>query len=229
MHVGNVKEGLQPANRLHVLRIADVVKFDIQLFDLRERAVGCEQEGIPLCSFDIDFHHERHRGVAVARELARERIEGTAVLDGTSRGNALAVKHRLPAGTRRFPKIETIVLVNANPKPARDVAPPPVIPRDSVRIAYLYVAKEIGAERIPTVVRLAETLQVAVWDPHRLDLREQFPADHVRARARCVGPCRSRAAEYSNPGQNCNNRHDNGGNPESSRTSHLASSLDQGV
>ena len=98
MDVGDVKELFQPANRFHVLRVVNVVKFNIQLIDLRERAVGCEQEGIPLRAFDIDLHDERRRRVAVARKLVRERVKRTAVLRGPSRADALAMKDRLPLG-----------------------------------------------------------------------------------------------------------------------------------
>jgi len=97
MHMGDVKELLQPANGLDVLRVVNVMKFDVELIDLRERAVGGEQERVPLRAFDIDFHDERRCGVAVARELARKRVKRTAVLRGASGADALAVKHGLAA------------------------------------------------------------------------------------------------------------------------------------
>src|SRR4026209_1563584 len=118
--------------------------------------------------------------------------------------------------------------MNANPKPARHVAAPPVVARDAVRVAGLCTAKEIRTERISAVVRFAEALQLAIRDSQGLYLRKQLAANGRGARAR-RGRRGDRAAGDSNRGHNRGHRNKNAGNPETSRTSHLASSLDQGV
>src|SRR5262245_31655416 len=98
MDVSDIKELFQPSNGLHVFRVVHIVEFDIELIDLVERAVGCKQKGIPLRTFDIDLHHERRRRLTVTRELARQRVEWTAVLRGFGGADALAMENRLAAG-----------------------------------------------------------------------------------------------------------------------------------
>src|SRR5262245_35062806 len=102
--------------------------------------------------------------------------------------------------------------MNADVKPARDFAAPPVVPGDSVRIARLDAAKQIFAERIAAVVRFAEPPQLAVRNPHRLNFRKELTANRLRPRARWIRRCR-RSSNDSRPEENRSDRHKHGANP----------------
>ena len=108
------------------------MKFNVELIDVREYAVGREQERVPFRPFDIDLHDERRGIVGVMRELIGERVERTPVLGGSGRPDAFAVKHRAAARARRRAQVKTVVLVHRHVQLARHVASPSVVAGDPV-------------------------------------------------------------------------------------------------
>ena len=73
------------------------------------------------------------------------------------------------------------VLVNRNVVLSRDLAAPPVVAGNAVGVAGLDAAEEIAAHQVTAVVLLAESLQIAIGQRHRLEHSEQrlSPLHHL--------------------------------------------------
>ena len=145
-----------------MLRLLDAVKLDGHLIDLSKNLVAGMKERVPLRALDVDLERDALPAVAIPGHLIGEGVEDQPVLLSRRVADALGMKDDVARGTARRPRVEAIVLMKRNASLRRDVAAPLIEAVDAVRVARLHGLEQVGAHEVSTVVRFAESLELAV-------------------------------------------------------------------